>query len=126
MTLPVRSVRIALLDLELEADIGFHAFEIGAPQRLLVSVEVWVEAGRLPTADRPEEAWDYDFIRTRVLALAASRRFNLQETLARAIWEVVTSRPDVTAAAVTVRKPDIYPDCDSVGVTLSSAAPPGA
>ena len=38
----VRSARILLESLEVQADIGFHDFEIGTPQRLLVSVEVWL------------------------------------------------------------------------------------
>ena len=40
--LKVRSARILLEGLEVQADIGFHDVEIGAPQRLLVSVEVWL------------------------------------------------------------------------------------
>ena len=38
----VRSQRIILEGLEVQADIGFHDFEIGSPQRLLVSIEVWL------------------------------------------------------------------------------------
>ena len=42
-TLKVRSARILLESLEVQADIGFHDFEIGAPQRLLVTVEIWLD-----------------------------------------------------------------------------------
>jgi len=38
--LKVRSARILLESLEIQADIGFHDFEVGTPQRLLVSVEI--------------------------------------------------------------------------------------
>ena len=42
--LQVRVERAILLDsLEVMADIGFHEFEIGAPQRLLVTVEIWLD-----------------------------------------------------------------------------------
>ena len=34
--LKVRSARILLESLEVQADIGFHEFEVGSPQRLLV------------------------------------------------------------------------------------------
>ena len=42
-TLRVRSQRIVLESLEVQTDIGFHEFEVGAPQRLVVTVELWLE-----------------------------------------------------------------------------------
>ena len=39
----MRSSRILLDSLEVQADIGFHDFEVGKPQRLLVTVEIWLE-----------------------------------------------------------------------------------
>ena len=41
--LRVQSSRILLDSLEVQADIGFHEFEIGTPQRLLITVEIWLE-----------------------------------------------------------------------------------
>jgi 7,8-dihydroneopterin aldolase/epimerase/oxygenase len=115
-----RTRKIFLRDYELPVDIGFHEFEVGAPQRLLVSVEVWVDEASFPSSDAAGDAWNYDFLRGAVAELAASRRFNLQETLCRAIYDLVAARQGVTALRVSTRKPDIYPDCDSVGVELVS------
>ena len=39
--------------LEVQADIGFHDFEIGAPQRLLVTVEIWLDDALPPADDDP-------------------------------------------------------------------------
>ena len=75
--LKVRSARIFLEALEVQTDIGFHAFEVGAPQRLLVSVEIWLEDVAMPAEDDPERAWDYDFLRAEVQEIASSRRFTL-------------------------------------------------
>jgi len=115
-----RTRKIVLEDYCLSADIGFHDFEVGAPQRLLVTVEVWVDERSFPGSDDAVEAWDYDFLRTEIGALAASRRFNLQETLVRAIYDLVAARRGVTGLRVATRKPDIYADCAGVGVELSS------
>ena len=41
--LQVRSARILLELLAVTVDIGFHDFEVGAPQRLLITVEVWLD-----------------------------------------------------------------------------------
>ena len=119
-----RTRKIVLEDYQLDLDIGFHDFEIGNPQRLLVTVEVWVEDGSFAAADAPDLAWNYDFLRTEIGTLVGGRRFNLQETVARAIYDLVAARFGVEALRVSTRKPDIYPDCAGVGVELSSFPAP--
>jgi dihydroneopterin aldolase len=118
--LRVRSQRIILEGLEVQADIGFHEFEIGSPQRLLVSVEVWLDNLAAPAEDHPAEAWNYDFLRTEVAKLAAARRYNLQETLAHAIFDRVAAFHGVRALRVRLSKPDVYPDAEAVGVEVTS------
>jgi dihydroneopterin aldolase len=115
-----RTRKIVLEDYELPVDIGFHDFEIGNPQRLFVTVEVWLDEASFAADDEAASAWNYDFIRTEIGRLAASRRYNLQETLARAIYDLVAARRGVTALRVSTRKPDIYADCAGVGVDLAS------
>ena len=115
-----RSRKVVLEEYELKVDIGFHDFEIGRPQRLLVTVEVWVDEASFASRDSEENAWNYDFVRGEIAALVAGRRFNLQETLVREIYDAVAARRGVTALRVSTRKPDIYPDCAGVGVELAS------
>ena len=115
-----RRHRIFLDDLDVPVDIGFHDFEVGNPQRLLISVEVWVEAAWFAAEDSAAAAWNYDFVRSEILRLAAGRRFNLQETLVREIYAGIAARAGVTALRVSTRKPDVYPDCRAVGVELAS------
>ena len=112
--------KIVLEDFRLDLDIGFHEFEIGNPQRLLVTIEVWVDERSFAASDEAGSAWDYDFLRTEIGALVAGRRCNLQETVVREIYDLVAARRGVTALRVSTRKPDIYPDCGGVGVELSS------
>jgi len=119
-TLAPRTRKVALEDFALPVDIGFHDFEVGAPQRLLVTVEVWLEESAFAATDEVEAAWDYDFLRSGIARLVEGRRFNLQETVAREIYELVAARRGVSALRVSTRKPDIYPDCRGVGVELAS------
>lgn len=118
--LRVRSSRILLDALEVQADIGFHDFEIGSPQRLLVTVEIWLEDLSLPADDDPSQAWDYDYLRTEVAVLAGARRYNLQETLAHAIYQRFAAMRGVKALRVATTKPDIYEDARGVGVEIAS------
>ena len=35
--------KVVLEDYDVPVDIGFHDFEVGVPQRLIVTVEVWID-----------------------------------------------------------------------------------
>ena len=118
--LRVRSARILLESLEVQADIGFHDFEIGAPQRLIVSVEIWLEDVSVPKEDDPNQAWNYDFLRSEVEEIAGARRYNLQETMAHEIFERIAAFRGVKALRVRTSKPDVYPEAHGVGVEIAS------
>lgn len=112
--------KIVIQDYALNVDIGFHDFEIGNPQRLLVTIEIWVDAVSFPRDDSADHAWNYDVLYRAVAELVATRRYNLQETVAHRIYDLVAARKGVVALRVATRKPDIYPDCLGVGVDLAS------
>jgi 7,8-dihydroneopterin aldolase/epimerase/oxygenase len=118
--LKVRSARILLESLEVQADIGFHEFEIGAPQRLLVTVEIWLDELAPPPDDDPVRAWNYDFLRKEIEEIAAARRYNLQETLAHAIFDRVAAFRGTRALRIRLSKPDVYPEAHGVGVEIAS------
>jgi dihydroneopterin aldolase len=118
--LKVRSQRIVLDSLEVQTDIGFHEFEVGAPQRLSVTVEIWLDDTTAPADDDPQNAWNYDFLRTEVEEVASSRRFNLQETLAHEVFQRLAAFRGVRALRVRTSKPDVYPDAHGVGVEVAS------
>jgi len=115
-----RTRKIVIEDYSLDVDIGFHDHEIGRLQRVLVTVELWVEEASFPGDDSVAAAINYDFLHSEIRRLASGRRFNLQETLAREIYDLAAARKGVAALRVATRKPDIYPDCARVGVDLSS------
>jgi dihydroneopterin aldolase len=121
-SLEVRSSRILLESLELQADIGFHEFEVGKPQRLLVTVEIWLDNVSAPADDDPAEAWDYDLLRSEIIRIAGERRYNLQETLVHTIFQRLAAMRGVAALRVKSAKPDIYPDSEGVGVEIASFA----
>ena len=119
-SLSVKSSKIMLDSLEVDTDIGFHEFEIGTPQRLLVTVELWLSELQSPSDDNPQGAWDYDFLRNEVIRLAKARRYNLQETLVHAIYQRLSAMRGVAALRVSSAKPDIYADAKQVGIEIAS------
>ena len=118
--LKVRQQRIVIDAIEVMADIGFHAFEIGTPQRLLISIELWIDPATPPADDDPARAWDYDVVVQAVRTLATTRRYNLQETLVHAIFARIASLHGIYALKVSSTKPDVYPDARGVGVEIAS------
>ena len=118
--LKVRQSRILLDSLEVMTDIGFHKFEVGTPQRLLITVEIWLDDLTPPDDDDHGSAWNYDYLRTEVIRMAQARRYNLQETLVHAIFQRVAATRGVKALRVKSVKPDVYEDARGVGVEIAS------
>ncbi|MCY7398050.1 MAG: dihydroneopterin aldolase [Sphingomonas bacterium] len=119
-SLKARQQRIVIDRIEVLADIGFHAFEIGTPQRLLISIELWIDPATPPADDDPAQAWDYDVVVQAVRTLATQRRYNLQETLVNAIFLHIGALHGISALKVSSTKPDVYPDARGVGIEIAS------
>lgn len=96
--------------------IGAHAFERQAPQRVLFNVELYVPLSlSTPATDALGEVVDYDFIRKVIAERVARGHIELQETLCDDLLAAMLAHPHVKAALVSTEKPDVYPDCESVG-----------
>ena len=118
--LKVRQSRILLDSLEVMADIGFHDFEIGAPQRLLVTIELWLEDVEPPVGDDEVFAWNYDYLKQEVVRIAQERRYNLQETFVHTLFQRIAAYRGVRAIRIKSVKPDVYPDAKGVGIEVAS------
>ena len=111
--------RLFLRDYEVFINIGVHAFEKTREQRVLINVDLYIPlAVSTPKADDLDEVVDYDFMRRTIVERVGLGHIHLQETLCDDILEQVLSHPKVQAARVSTAKPDVYPDCESVGVEV--------
>ncbi|HYP83454.1 dihydroneopterin aldolase [Variovorax sp.] len=111
--------RVFLRDYEVWINIGVHEFEKRAEQRVLINVDLYVPLDvSTPTADELDEVLDYDFIRRTVAERVRRGHVQLQETLCDDILARLMAHPKVQAARVSTAKPDVYPDCDAVGVEV--------
>ena len=94
-----------------------HDFERAARQRILVNVDLFVPTSLAQSGrDDVQDLLDYDQVRSGIQALVASRHYNLQETLIDEILALCLSFPQVSGARVSTQKPDVYPDCKTVGI----------
>jgi dihydroneopterin aldolase len=89
--------------------LGIYDYE-AEPQRVVVSVDMTVDYPAPLNDDAIEEVLDYDFVREGIVALAAERRFALQETLCETIAALCLGDRRVKRVRVRTMKTDIYPD----------------
>ncbi len=111
--------RMFLKNYEISMNIGVHDFEKKGEQRVIVNIDVYVKLGDCtPVRDQLSEVVDYDFMRDTIARIIARGHIQLQETLCDEIARAMLEHPLVLAARVTTEKPDVYPDCDGVGVEV--------
>lgn len=112
--------RFVISQINVICSIGIHDFERAEKQRITVDLEVLLSADKEPQVDNIEQALNYDTIREMVIEIATSRHFDLQETLARTIFDTVQALSTVDALMVRTAKPDVYEDVQSVAYQLSN------
>lgn len=104
---------------EVLVHIGIHDFELTQPQRIWIDVDVYVPlAHTQPQSDHIDEVVDYDFIRGVVAERIQRGHISLQETLCDDLAKSILAHPGVHAVRLSTCKPDVYPDCESVGVEV--------
>ncbi len=111
--------RLFLRNFEVMINIGVHDFEKQGEQRVLFNVELFIPlAVSTPTQDELDEVVDYDFIRSTIEARVSTGHIQLQETLCDDVARALLMHPKVRAVQVSTQKPDVYPDCETVGVEV--------
>ena len=111
--------RLFLRNYEIFVNIGVYDHEKIKPQRLIINIDLYVPLHTCnPENDQLEEVVDYDFMRTSVTDRIARGHIQLQETLCDDLAKDMLSHPKVRAVRISTMKPDIYPDCDGIGVEV--------
>lgn len=111
--------RLFLSNYEVYINIGVHDFEKRGEQRVLINVDLFVPlTENTPKKDSLDEVVDYDFMRQSIIQRVAKGHIHLQETLCDDVAKIMLTHPSVRAVRVSTAKPDVYPDCDAVGVEI--------
>ena len=111
--------RLFLRNYEVMINIGVHDFEKKGEQRVLINVDLYIPlALSTPKDDHLAEVVDYDFMRETIARRMAQGHVHLQETLCDDVVRAMLAHPNVRAVRVSTMKPDVYPDCEGVGVEV--------
>ena len=113
--------RLFLRNYEVLINIGVHDFEKRGEQRVLINVDLYIPlALSTPKQDNLAEVLDYDFMRETIARRMAQGHVHLQESLCDDVLRAMLAHPMVRAVRVSTMKPDVYPDCEGVGVEVFS------
>lgn len=111
--------RLFLSNYEVMINIGVHDFEKKGEQRVLINVDLYIPlALSTPKTDSLDEVVDYDFMRETIAQRMAQGHVHLQESLCDDVVAAMLAHPRVRAVRVSTMKPDVYPDCEGVGVEV--------
>ncbi len=110
--------KITIAGLEVFYSVGVPEAERAKPQRLLITVELDVDATRAARSDRLDQTIDYYELVQDLLAYGRGRSWKLLETLAADLADRIMSRHRPRAVTVEVRK-FIIPQARYVSVALT-------
>ncbi|MCB9983901.1 MAG: dihydroneopterin aldolase [Rhodospirillales bacterium] len=113
-------VKVIVKDLVVDVRIGLHDHEKadGRSQRIIVNVELFAGVqGYLKDANR-ETIIDYDDIYSGIKQWSQNGHTELIETYLQDLLGLCFRYEKVTAARVSITKPDIFENADQVGVEV--------
>jgi 7,8-dihydroneopterin aldolase/epimerase/oxygenase len=108
---------IVITDLEVHYHLGVPDAEREQPQRLLITLEMEVEAGQATNRDELDLTVDYHKVAQRLIGFGRGRSWKLMETLAWDMASMIRKEFRVRGIALEIKK-FILPECRHVSVRL--------
>ena len=87
---------------------------------VLIDAELLLCNGTEPQIDSVDTTIDYDVIRDIIHGLVGVKHYDLQDTLARHIFDALLALPEVAFVRVRTAKPEAYNDCQQIAYELSN------
>lgn len=110
--------KIFLRGLEVDAVIGIWDWERQIKQKVRLDLEIGTDVRKAAASDSIEAATDYKAIAKRLIAFIEASRYQLVETLAEALAEVVVKEFSIPWVRLSVAKPGAIEGSREVGVTI--------
>lgn len=104
--------------LEVDARVGVYSWEKAIKQKLVIDIELHWDTCKAFKTDELEYALDYFSISQRVTGFIETTHFNLIETLAEKIAEIVRDEFGVPWLRLKLSKPGAVRGAKNVGVLI--------
>ncbi|MFQ5548490.1 MAG: dihydroneopterin aldolase, partial [Woeseia sp.] len=109
---------IFLQDLRVETIIGICAWERKIRQTVSIDLEIGADGKRAAESDSVDDALDYKMVAKRVQQFVAESSFQLVETLAERIADIVIGEFKAPWVEVRVSKPGAIRGAKDVGIRI--------
>ena len=106
---------VFLHDLRIDAVIGIYDWERRVRQTLIFDLEMSADIARAAASDHIEDTLNYKAVAKRLIAFVGASEYQLVETLAEKIAEIVLSEFSVPWVRLTVHKPGAVRGSRDVG-----------
>ena len=104
--------------LKTDAVIGVYDWEREIRQTLVLDLELASDNRAAAATDGIAEAVDYDAISKRILAYVQASEFELIETLAERVAEIILTEFNIPWLCLKLGKPGAVAEADDVGVII--------
>jgi len=109
--------------LSVETIIGIYDFERVKPQRVIVHLEMSADIAQAALTEDIESTLNYKTLSETLTKFLEQSRFQLIETMAERVTELVREDFGVRWVKLTLHKPDALPGDTDVGVIIERGAP---
>lgn len=116
---------IFLHDLKVETVIGIWDWERKIRQSVVIDLDMAADIRKAAETDSVDDTLNYKAVAKRVQQFTADSEFQLVETLAERIAEIVTGEFGVPWVRVRVNKPGAIRGAQDVGVVIERGNRPG-
>jgi dihydroneopterin aldolase len=115
---------IYLTDLRVETLVGVNEWERSVPQTVVMDIEIGGDARRAAASDSIADTVDYKAVTKRIIAFAGASRFDLVESLAEGVADILLREFSVPWCRLRINKPGAVRGVRDVGVVIERGARP--
>ncbi len=109
---------VFISDLKIETIIGIYEWERRVRQTISLDLEMDADIARAAATDAIEDTLDYKAVAKRLIEFVGNSDYQLVETLAERIAQIVLDEFDVPWLRLTVHKPGAVRGSRDVGVII--------
>lgn len=114
---------VIITGLEVATTIGAYDWEQDIKQTLIIDLELSCDVSEVAKDDDLKDAIDYAKISTLIGTYLQASHFQLIETVAERISELVLSEFNIKKLTLTVSKPQAIENAQNVGVKITRSHP---
>lgn len=109
---------VFIRDLQIETVIGIYDWERKIKQVISIDLDMAADIRKAAASDQIDDTLNYKAVAKRLIAFVGDSQYQLVETLAEKICEIVLDEFDVRWVRLTLHKPGAVSGSRSVGVMI--------